>query len=42
MDIEEQSQEQLIQIQIGKIESMEKKLESKMVELDDKAYQLEE
>ena len=42
MNIEEESQEQLIQIQMSKIESMENKLESKMVELDDKAYQLEE
>lgn len=42
MEIEEESQEQLIKIQIGKFESMSKKLESKVQELDEKAYQLEE
>jgi hypothetical protein len=42
MDIEEESQEQLIQIQIGKIESMNTKLEQKVTELDEKAFQLEE
>ena len=42
MQIEEQSQEQLIQVQATKYEGMNNKLDQKMAELDEKAFQLEE
>ena len=42
MEFEEESQEQLIQIQITKIESINNKIEQKVVELDEVAFKLEE